>query len=318
VPALLFALPCAPDEPRGNVTTAMRLGRGLTKLGWSAARCDARTDPADWPTADVVVALHAVNAAPRVTHPRLVVLFTGTDLSGTPPAPARAAIARALACVALGEAAAAEARRLYPECAGKLTVIPQAVEPLPESKWPASVPYPDAASDLLLQPTGLRPVKDPWRAVSALAPLAARRPQLRLWIAGPRFGKEPIPALPPWARWRGPVPREHLRPLVESAQLVISTSRAEGGPPNALLEAAECGRPILASDIPAHREFPGAGCLFGDDADFRAKVEALLEDLPAAARLGKHLQQRVASDFSLEPEAAAWDALLRQALAAKI
>lgn len=314
MPAVLFALPCAPDEPRGNVTTAMRLGRGLTKLGWSAARCDARTNPADWPTADVVVALHAVNAAPLVTHPRLVVLFTGTDLSGNPPAPAHAAVARALACVALGEAAAAQARLLYPECAGKLSIIRQAVEPLPESKWPAGIPHPEAATDLLFQPTGLRPVKDPWRAVTALAPLAERRPWLRLWIAGPRFADEPIPALPPWVRWLGPVPREHLRPLIESAQLVISASRAEGGPPNALLEAAECGRPILASDIPAHREFPGPECLFTDDADFRAKVEALLEDLPGATRLGKILRARVLSDFALAPEAAAWDASLRRAL----
>lgn len=311
MPALLFALPCAPDEPRGNVTTAIRLGRGLTKLGWSVARCDARTDPADWPTADVVVALHAVNAAPFVTHPRLVVLFTGTDLSGNPPAAAHAAVARALACVALGEAAATEARRLYPECAEKLTIIRQAVEPLPESKWPTGFPHPEAATDLILQPTGLRPVKDPWRAISALTPLAARRPQLRLWIAGPRFGDEPIPALPNWVRYLGPVPREHLRPLVESAQLVISTSRAEGGPPNALLEAAECGRPILASDIPAHREFPGPDCLFGDDADFRAKVESFLEDLPGAARLGKQLQQRVAADFPPPREALEWDRVIR-------
>lgn len=314
MPAVLFALPCEPDEPRGNVTTAMRLGRGLVGKGWSAARCDARTDPADWPVADVVVALHAVKAAPLVPHPRLVVLFTGTDLLGAPPPAARAAVARALSCAALGEAGAAAARRLYPECVGKLTIIRQAVEPLPESKWPAGFPHPEAATDLLLQPTGLRPVKDPWRAVTALAPLAARRPWLRLWIAGPRYGDEPIPSLPPWARWLGPVPREHLRPLVESAQLVISTSRSEGGPPSALLEAAECGRPVLASDIPVHREFPGADCFFGDDADFRAKVESLLMDLPAAARLGKTLRARVLTDFAPAPEAAAWDALLRRAL----
>jgi glycosyltransferase involved in cell wall biosynthesis len=314
VPALLFALPCAPDEPRGNVTTALRLGRGLTKLGWSVARCDARTDPADWPTADVVVALHAVNTAPLVPHPRLVVLFTGTDLSGTPSAAAHAAVARAVSCVALGESAAAQARLLYPECAGKLHLIRQAVEPLPESNWPVGVPHPEAATDLLLLPTGLRPVKDPWRALTALAPLAAQRPWLRLWIAGPLFGDDPIPVLPPWARYLGAVPREHLRPLIESAQIVISTSRAEGGPPNALLEAAECGRPILASDIPAHREFPGADSVFDNDADFRTMVEALLTDLPRAARLGKQLQQRIHSDFSLAPEAAAWDALLRSVL----
>jgi hypothetical protein len=329
VPALLFALPCGPDEPRGNVTTARRLGRGLAARGWQCARCDVRTDPARWPSADVVVALHAQHAAPAVAaacDPRAgapalrgrpwLVMFTGTDLLTPPGAAARAAVADAAAAVGLGAAPLEAARNLYPPPVGGLHLIRQGVDPLPEFVgWPAGVPRPEPACDLVLQPTGIRAVKDPWRGLTALAPLASRRPQLRLWIAGPRLDDTPVPALPPWARWLGSIPRAELRPLVESAQVVISTSRAEGGPPNALLEAAECGRPVLASDVAAHREFPGAPHVFGDDADFRARLAAVLDDLPGAARAGKELHARVARDFSLDAEAAAWDALLRAALA---
>jgi glycosyltransferase involved in cell wall biosynthesis len=339
-PAVLFALPCGPEEPRGNVTTARRIGRGLVARGWSTARCDARTDPAHWPTADVVVALHAVHSAPRVHAacdpaagaPALrgrpyLVLFTGTDLNGPPSAEARAAVAEARAAVALGAAAHAQAGALYPEPRGGSRVIPQGVEPLPEGPWPAEAPPPEPATDLVLLPGGVRAVKNPLRAVRALAPLASRRRQLRLWLAGPgmevacaaelqaEIAAVNAAAQWPWVRWLGAVPRERLRPLIETAQVVISTSRAEGGPPNALLEAAECGRPLLASDIPAHREFPGPDHLFGDDADFRARTEALLLDLPGATRIGKQLRARAMKDFSAEIEAAAWDALLRAAVA---
>jgi len=339
-PAVLLALPCGPEEPRGNVTTARRIGRGLVARGWSAARCDARTDPARWPTADVVVALHAMHSAPRVRavcHPAAgapalrgrpyLVLFTGTDLNVAPSAEARAAVADAAAAVALGAAASAQARALYPEPRGGSRVIAQGLEPLPEGPWPAEVPPPEPATDLVLLPGGVRAVKDPLRAVRALAPLAARRPQLRLWLAGPEMeaacaaelqaeiAAANAAARRPWVRWLGAVPRERLRPLVESAQVVISTSRAEGGAPNALLEAAECARTILASDIPAHREFPGSSHLFGDDADFRTKLAAALDDLPGTTGRGKELRARVMKDFSAETEAAAWDELLRRAIA---
>ncbi len=338
MPALLFALPCAPDEPRGNVTTARRIARGLVAHGWLSGRCDARTDPADWPSADVVVALHAANAAPQVQAacdpmrgvPTLrgrpfLVMFTGTDLVAEPAAAARNAVASSAAAVALGTAARAAALASYPEPAGGIHLIRQGLEPLPESAaWPPGVPPLEAEDELLLLPCGVRAVKDPARAVRALAPLAATRPRLRLWIAGPEMEGAAAAELreailranvgipQPWVRWLGAVPREQLRPLVQHSRLVLSSSHAEGGAPNALLEAAECGVPVLASDISAHRDFPGAAQLFGDDAELRARTAELLDDPHGAQRLGEQLRAHALLHFNAAAEARSWDALLRR------
>ena len=340
MPALLFALPCGPDEPRGNVTTAKRLARGLHAHGWLAARCDARTDAREWPSAELVVALHAVNAAPRVRaacDPRdgvpalrgrpYVVMFTGTDLVPDPPESARDAVAHGAVAVALGDAAALAAALSYPEPKGGLHCIRQGVDPLPiVSEWPSGVPRLAPEDELLLLPCGVRAVKDPARAVRALASLAAERPHLRLWIAGPEMEAEAAAELreailranaacaEPWARWLGAVPRDQLRPLVERAQLVLSTSRAEGGAPNALLEAVECGTPVPARAIVAHREFPGAAYLFTNDEELRGLAARHLE-APETARY-LQIAQRVVLGRKFDPtaEATAWDALLRRVL----
>ncbi|MDA1260724.1 MAG: glycosyltransferase, partial [Planctomycetota bacterium] len=163
------------------------------------------------------------------------------------------------------------------------------------------------------------------------APLAAERPQLRLWIAGPEMEPEAAAELrdailranagtrEPWARWIGAVPRHRLRPLVERAQLVLSTSRSEGGAPNALLEASECGAVVMASDIPAHREFPGKTFLFGNDEELIGLVDRFLH--PDAGKSSTPIYLRVAQrvelgrKFDAQAEAAAWDALLRRVLA---
>lgn len=337
--SLLFALPCGPEEPRGNVTTAMRLARGLHAHGWLAARCDARTDPRDWPAAEAVVALHAVHAAPRVRAacdpergaPALrgrpyLVLFTGTDLAGEPPAEAREAVAGAATAVALGEAAAlASAAAGYPEPRGGTHAIRQGVEPLPQGAWPDGVPALAADAELILVLAGVRAVKDPARAVRALAPLAAERPRLRLWIAGPEMEPEAGAALrdailranagraEPWTRWLGAVPRARLRPLIERARIVLSTSRAEGGAPNALLEAAEAGALVLASGIPAHREFPGEAGLFGSDEELRELTRRFL-DRPDTAHWTAATQRVILGrQFSPAAEAAAWAEVLRRA-----
>jgi hypothetical protein len=341
VRSLLFALPCGPEEPRGNVTTAQRLARGLKEHGWLAARCDARTDARHWPSADAVVAMHAVHAAPRVRAacdaatgaPALrgrpwLVLFTGTDLVATPPEEARAAVAECAAAVALGEAAALAAAVAYPEPRGGLHVIRQGLEPLPSgAELPEGLPVLAPDDELLLLPCGVRAVKDPARAVRALAPLAAARPRLRLWIAGPEMEsayaaelreailRANVQRAEPWARWLGAVPRARLRPLVERAAIVLSTSRSEGGAPNALLEAADAGALTLASDVPAHREFPGAAFCFGSDEELRELVNRFL-DHPETARYAAAAQRVVLGrNFRAADEAAAWDALLRRALA---
>lgn len=63
--------------------------------------------------------------------------------------------------------------------------------------------------------------------------------------------------------------------LMKRADAFVSLSRFEGCP-NAVLEAAACGSPLVLSDIPAHRELlDGRSALFVDPDDPDKAAEAL-------------------------------------------
>ncbi|RMH01064.1 MAG: glycosyltransferase [Planctomycetota bacterium] len=328
----LFLLPCRAGEPRGNATTAARLAAGLARQGvtvqpWPVAEVEQA------PAADVLVACHARRSGPatrelaRARGRPWVILFTGTDLNGRPGAAARRAVAEAAARVVLGRAAARRARQLHGGGPADYRVIRQGAWPLPEPAAgepppPFLASLPDQAEPVLV-PAGVRSVKAPRRALRALAPLAARRPNLRLLFLGPELERREGDALrralaeAPWAAWPGALPRERLLTAVRRAVLVLSPSRSEGGPPNALLEAALAGRAVIASDIPAHREFPGREHLFTDDADLRRRLVALLDDAGERARAAARLRETARREFSPRAEAAAWATLLRAVAAGR-
>lgn len=93
-----------------------------------------------------------------------------------------------------------------------------------------------------------------------------------------------------------------------AARLFVSLSRFEGTP-NAVLEAAAAGRPLVLSDIPAHRELVGDdGAVFVSDNDaatVAAGIAVVLDDPAAAlertrrasARLGDATAERVARAY---------------------
>ncbi len=319
---ILFLLPCATTAPRGNAVTAARLAAGLERIGHRCERIGV-DDPPPHRAPDLWVALHALRCGPRAAAlrarlgGRLVVLYTGTDLRGDVLPVAHAAVAAADACVALGEAPAARARRFFPECATKLRVIPQAVLPLPESAEETVPPAPTGEERILL-PSGIRMVKAPWEAVEALAPLAAERPGLRLRILGPELELEAGKRLRAclgehsYACWLGAVSRTELGAELRAARVVLSASLAEGGPPNALLEAAAAGIPVLARDIPVHREFPGPDSLWKDPSALRAALLPMLDDPERAREKGAALRERVLREHDPQREAAAWSALLQE------
>lgn len=90
--------------------------------------------------------------------------------------------------------------------------------------------------------------------------------------------------------------------VYRQAQVVALPSMGEGLP-TALLEAAACERPIVATDVPGCREVVldgETGLLVppNDPAALAAAVEKLLDDPALRRRLGENARQRVAQYFS--------------------
>lgn len=338
---VLLLLPFSPTAGVGNATTARRLQAGLARFGH---RCTAlgltqelRPDadgnwqfPQDLQAAaadtDVVIALHAVRSAAVAEALKAsyklpyAVLFTGTDLNGKPPTWAVQATRNADACVALAPAARKRALEVYG--AEQVETILQAAAPLPEPRGGARMPdhLPDLAADdfLVFLPSGIRPVKDPRRAVRILRKPANRHPQLKLWIAGEVLDANELDALQqdldkfPWAKYVGALTPDQMAPVMRRANLVLSTSRSEGGPPNALLEAALFARPIAASNIPMHRFFPGPQFVYRDDGYLVRMVERCMEEPHKVALEARQLCEETRTKFNRTKEAVEWDRIVRR------
>jgi len=143
-----------------------------------------------------------------------------------------------------------------------------------------------------------------------------------------------------------PVPRQVLLRWMLESDAVANCSLAEGMP-NALLEAAALGVPVIARNIPGNvrvvrhevtgylfdrpDEFverflgldPAADGAWCDDACAGCSLDSLPYDhgasgtsSAAAVRgaMGKHAMEMISSDFSCESEEASWHGLLREVM----
>ena len=145
----------------------------------------------------------------------------------------------------------------------------------------------------------IEPRKGHGTVARALAAIRAHHPDVRLVVAGPP-GWAAAPILAdldqPWVDLLGRVDRADLEVLYRRATLVASLSRCEGfGLP--VLEALARGRPVLASDIAAHREVAGAAAVLVAPEDVRDVADALdhlLADGSLRSRLSADGRHRAA------------------------
>jgi len=145
--------------------------------------------------------------------------------------------------------------------------------------------------------------------VSAHQILARRGDPVRLLIAGERDPANPA-SIPPdeiaaWSRQPGLDLLGHvadIRDVWMAAHIAVLPSRREGLP-KSLLEAAACGRPIVATDVPGCREIarPNMNALLVSPDDAMALADAigrLASDGEMRRRFGQAGRKIVEDEFS--------------------
>jgi glycosyltransferase involved in cell wall biosynthesis len=173
------------------------------------------------------------------------------------------------------------------------------LRPLPEPAAPMTMAY----VGRLLDDKGLRTL------IAAQALLAARSESVRLLIAGEADPANPA-SIPQTeiAQWRKQPSVELLGNVTDiasvwaQAQIAVLPSRREGLPLS-LLEAAACGRPLVATDVPGCREIARAGVnallVPVDDAGALADaVQKLACNPDLRARFGKASRDLAEREFS--------------------
>jgi glycosyltransferase involved in cell wall biosynthesis len=149
-------------------------------------------------------------------------------------------------------------------------------------------------------------------AVAAVRLLRARGLPIKLLLAGPTdpdnrgsltAAELRALAAEPGIEWLGPV--ADVREVWRRAAIAVLPSTYGEGVPKALLEAAACGRPIVATDVPGCREvvrLDETGILVAarDIAGLAAALAALAADPARRAALGAAGRALVERDFGEE------------------
>ncbi|MEP7029777.1 MAG: glycosyltransferase family 4 protein [Pseudolabrys sp.] len=211
--------------------------------------------------------------------------------------------------------------------ASRLSLIPgsgvdvDVLTPMAEPPGPVTTAF----VGRLLEDKGLRTL------ISAHDMLTKRGVAVRLLIAGQADPANPasIPAaeIESWKQMPGVELLGHvddIRQVWAAAHIAILPSRREGLP-KSLLEAAACGRAIVASDVPGCREIArhGLNALLvppDDAAALAAAIEQLSNDPALRRQFGQAGRQLVEQQFSSgrigQQTVALYDALMGRPLAA--
>lgn len=249
-----------------------------------------------------------------------VVSLTGTDLAQDLATPERGPVirevlARAAAIVTQNPLTADALRHEHPEWGQRLHYLPAAAVL-------GDVPFAlrqtlgvSATTPVLLHAAGLRPVKRNLELLLLFDEIARKRQDFVVAFCGPpldpayaaRF-RQGL-ATRPWARYLGVIPPAAMAAVLRETDVVLNHSASEGLP-NALLEAAVVGRPMLARAIPGNAavvQHGINGLLYTDDEEFRSHVRTLLDNPVLRRRLAVPDGER----FRPETEARALQSLLR-------
>lgn len=304
--------PAPPRSHHGNRVTAERWAALLRGLGHTVAVTTAWSGL----PADLLVALHARRGAAAVrgftqAHPGcpVVVALTGTDLYQdlADSREAQQTMQAATALVVLQD----KALDVLPASLhGRTHCIHQSVVG-PLRRAPRTGHFEVAFL------AHLRAVKDPFLVVEALRLLPPSSPVRVTHLgaeidpgAAQRAVREEVAE--PRYRWRGDVPRAEALQLLADSDLLVLTSRLEGGA-NVVSEALATGTPVLSTRIDGSIGLLGAdypGYLdVGDAAGLARLLERAAGDDAYLAELTRHVAARRGL-VAPERERQAWADLL--------
>jgi putative glycosyltransferase (TIGR04348 family) len=309
-----------PQLRGGNRVTALRWAWIFRRLGWRVFVEESWSGRA----CDLLVALHARKSHSSVVrfkreHPELpaIVAGTGTDLYSdvADSGEAREAFGLATRVVVLQPHSV---EKLAEDVRSKARVIYQSV------RTPRRKPAKESANFQVCVIANLRPVKDALRTALAarLLPASSRVRVVHLGALVDEFmTEELVRERRENARytWLGDRPRTETLETLARSQLLVVSSRHEGGP-NAISEALALGTPLLVTRI------PGNLGLLGDDypgtfpvGDTQALADLLsrAERDPAFYRALEEACRAKASLTDPAQELASWRELLNETLTEK-
>ncbi len=306
--------PAPPRSRAGNRATASRWARILRALGHRVTvTVSYENEPFD-----LMVALHAWRSADAVgafreRHPRrpLVLALTGTDLYRflhSHPKTTLRSVTLADRLVTLHELAWRELPKAQQD---KVRLIYQSAQPPPRAASPSVRRFEVCVAG------HLRDEKDPLRAAYAVRQLPAES-RLMVRHYGQAMDKQWMKqaqdemASNARYRWYGEVPHWRVRKAYGRSQLMVISSRMEGGA-NVVSEAVVAGVPVLASAIPGNEgllgsDYPGYYRL-GDTEALRVAMLRAETEGSFYQALKQACEQRQ-NLFTPEHERQAWAALI--------
>jgi len=330
---LLIVVP-SQNRATGNWVTATRLQQGLAARGHAVVLAATAGDPRQLQaivtssTPELVLLLHAWRSgrpwlASGCSQP-YAVLLTGTDINISINDPDQVLVIetvleQAAAILSQNPLTVAALRRDRPGLAARVRYLPAGVI-LGGDPWPWRERLAAAPGELLcLCPAGIRPIKGALELIGMCEPLIRENLQLRMVFCGPilddDYGRRFLAEVSarPWTTYLGVVPPAAMPAALRQADIILSNSFGEGLP-NALVEAAAVGRPILARDIPGNAAVVingENGLLYRDERGFRAALQRLHDDPAWRATLSRPSPER----FAAEHEIATLEALCHEILA---
>jgi putative glycosyltransferase (TIGR04348 family) len=310
--------PAGKQSKSGNRITADRWAGLLRGLGHQVAtHVDYDGQPAD-----AMIALHAWRShdaimAFKTQNPGcpLILALTGTDINAfihSHPEPTLEAIEAADALVCLHDLVPG----LVPKAQRKkLVVIYQSAPPLAAPRRPSKRHF-----DICVI-GHLRQEKDPFRTAEAVRdlPAASRIRLIHLGRAHDESWAKQARAemkINPRYVWKGEVPKWQVRREFAKTQLMVISSRNEGGA-NVVSEALVAGVPVIASDITGNVGLLGADYVGLYPLEDAGALRALLlhcETEPAFLDRLAEQGRALAPNFTPEEEQRRWGQVIGLAI----